>query len=276
MYPLLRTLGVVSLRSGGVLNLRAGQEWFDHSLHPTAPELSELVEHYWSVRWDRRGRDPYPQHTLSNAAVHLVIDENRSRIQGVVTGRFTALLEGKGRVFGIKFRPAGFRPFLGSSVSVLTNGSVAVSDVFGRPGDALVDEILSLDDEPAMAMAADGFLSARLPPPDPTVGYVNRIVRLIVSDRSITHVDDVVNRVGVGKRTLQRLFSDYVGVTPKWVIQRYRLHEAADRLAGGHEVNVAALAQDLGYFDQAHFVRDFKAIVGKPPSEYARAASGRS
>ena len=265
----------MSLRSGGVLNLRAGQQWFDHSLHPTAPELTELIEHYWSVRWDRRGRDPYPQHTLSNAAVHLVVDGDRSRIQGVVTGRFTALLEGKGRVFGIKFRPAGFRPFLGSSVSALTDRSVAVSEVFGRPGDALVDEILSLEAEPAMARAADRFLSDRLPPRDSAVHYVNRIVRLIVSDRSITHVDDVVDRAGVGKRTLQRLFNDYVGVTPKWVIQRYRLHEAADRLAGGHDLNVAALAQDLGYFDQAHFVRDFKAIVGKAPSEYARAASGR-
>jgi AraC-like DNA-binding protein len=263
---------VVNLRSGGVLNLRAGQKWFDHSLHSTAPELAELIEHYWSVRWDRRGRDPYPQHTLSNAAVHLVINRDRSRIQGVVTGRFTALLEGTGRVFGVKFRPAGFRPFLGSSVTALTDRSVAVCEVFGRPGDALVDEILALEDEPAMAGVADTFLRDRLPPPDPTVDHVNQIVQLIVSDRSITRVDDVVDRVGVGKRTLQRLFSEYVGVTPKWVIQRYRLHEAADRLADGDDISVAALAQDLGYFDQAHFVRDFKAIVGRPPGEYARAA----
>jgi len=265
----------VSLRSGGVLNLQAGKKWFDHSLHRAAPELAELIEHYWSVRWDRRGRDPYPQHTLSNAAVHLVIQRDRSRIQGVVTGRFTALLEGRGRVFGIKFRPAGFRPFLGSSVAALTDRSVAVAEVFGRPGDSLVDELLTLEDEPGMARVADSFLTDRLPPPDPTVHSVNRIVQLIVSDRSITRVDEVVDRVGVSKRTLQRLFSEYVGVTPKWVIQRYRLHEAADRLADGHELNVAALAQDLGYFDQAHFVRDFKAIVGKPPAEYARAASDR-
>lgn len=148
--------------------------------------------------------------------------------------------------------------------------------MFGRPGDALVDEILALEDEPAMAGVADAFLRDRLPPPDPTVDHVNRIVQLIVSDRSITRVDDVVDRFGVGKRTLQRLFSDYVGVTPKWVIQRYRLHDAADRLADSDDINVAALAQDLGYFDQAHFVRDFKAIVGKPPAEYARAASGHS
>src|SRR5262249_57945970 len=107
-----------------------------------------------------------------------------------------------------------------------------------------------------MAMVSDGFLSARLPPPDANVGYINRIVGLIVSDRSITHVDDVVNRVGVGKRTLQRLFSDYVGVTPKWVIQRYRLHEAADRLAGRHEMKFAPPAPDPCSFDPAHFRLD--------------------
>ena len=77
---------------------------------------------------------------------------------------------------------------------------------------------------------------------------------------------------GVGKRTLQRLFSEYAGVTPKWIIQRYRLHEAAERLATEEGVSLAELALDLGYYDQAHFVRDFRAVVGRPPAAYARSA----
>jgi AraC-like DNA-binding protein len=52
------------------------------------------------------------------------------------------------------------------------------------------------------------------------------------------------------------------------VIKRYRLHEAAARLGGA--VDMAALALELGYFDQAHFIRDFKAVVGQPPGRYAR------
>ena len=75
-------------------------------------------------------------------------------------------------------------------------------------------------------------------------------------------------------RSLQRLFREYVGVTPKWVLQRVRLHEAAERMADGDSDCAAALALDLGYFDQAHFIKDFKAIVGRSPSEYAAMCAG--
>ncbi len=61
-------------------------------------------------------------------------------------------------------------------------------------------------------------------------------------------------------------------MSPKWVIQRYRLHEAAEQLAAGEPVSQPGLALSLGYSDQAHFVRDFKAIVGVTPGAYARAA----
>ena len=57
------------------------------------------------------------------------------------------------------------------------------------------------------------------------------------------------------------------------MIQRYRLFEAAERLTSG-EADGAMLAQELGYFDQAHFIRDFKAMVGKPPQAYARTLVG--
>jgi AraC-like DNA-binding protein len=76
----------------------------------------------------------------------------------------------------------------------------------------------------------------------------------------------------MGVRSLQQLFSDYVGVSPKWVIRRYRLHEAADRLANGEEVDLTALALDLGYFDQAHFTSDFRKLVGQAPGQYREQA----
>jgi AraC-like DNA-binding protein len=273
----------------GVLELRAGRRWFDTATFRPPAELGELVEHFWMVRWDVRGHEPHTQHTLSNSSVHLCFEAGRSRIQGVVTGRFTRLLEGRGRVFGVKFRPAGFRPFLGSPVSAVTDGTLPVSSVFGPDGDALVTRMLAIDTPPLdlpggqggqvlflegdeMAEVAGAFLSERRPAPDPITAEINRIVALIVADRSIIRVEQVADRAGMGRRTLQRLFHEHVGVSPKWVIQRYRLHEAAERLADGGGVSLAALALELGYFDQAHFARDFRAIVGQPPAEYARRA----
>jgi AraC-like DNA-binding protein len=71
------------------------------------------------------------------------------------------------------------------------------------------------------------------------------------------------------ERRLQRLFSEYVGVSPKWVMRRARLHEAALRADSGEEIDWAALAADLGYSDQSHLTRDFTATLGIPPARYA-------
>jgi AraC-like DNA-binding protein len=116
----------------------------------------------------------------------------------------------------------------------------------------------------------EGFLRARLPDADPRIPQINAIVDAVAADRRILKVEDVADRFGLHPRTLQRLFNQYVGVSPKWVIQRYRLHEAAEQVADGAAANWAKLAQDLGYFDQAHFIRDFKAMIGSTPAEYAR------
>src|SRR5690606_34247093 len=116
----------------------------------------------------------------------------------------------------------------------------------------------------------EDFLRARLPERDENIEWVNRIAAWISANRDITRVDQVVDRLHLSKRTLQRIFSRYVGVSPKWVIKRYRLHDAAEQLAGGQVVDLARLAGDLGYFDQAHFIKDFKAIIGKSPLAYTR------
>ena len=98
------------------------------------------------------------------------------------------------------------------------------------------------------------------------------MVYRVARDRGILSVDDLVERYGMNKRMLQRLFATYVGASPKWVIQRYRVHEAAERLAADPSVAQSSLAADLGYSDQAHFIRDFKAVVGTSPAAYARCA----
>ncbi|HEX2159753.1 MAG TPA: helix-turn-helix domain-containing protein, partial [Actinomycetes bacterium] len=110
--------------------------------------------------------------------------------------------------------------------------------------------------------------------PDPNVATVNQLVGQIMADRDITQVRHVTDRTGVGTRRLQRLFATYTGVTPKWVIQRSRLHEAVERLDQGDHVDLGFLARELGYFDQAHFTRDFRATVGHPPTAYTRSAGG--
>lgn len=254
----------------GILNRKAGEEKFRLSLHPPAPDLAFFVEHYWIVNWDLSDQEPYQSETLPHPSVHLVIENDRSSIIGVMRGKFSRTLKGRGWAFGIKFKPGAFYPFLKSPVSRLTDRSLDLRAVFGMDGVRFEEEMRRCEGEGAMIELADSFLRERLPERDEHVALVNQIIGRIIADRAITKVDDVARLFDLTPRSLQRLFSHYVGVSPKWVIKRYRLHDAAERLASGDVPDWPQLALDLGYFDQAHFINDFKAIVGKAPAEYAK------
>ena len=115
------------------------------------------------------------------------------------------------------------------------------------------------------------LLATHLPMPDPSVGRVADIVASVAADRTITTAEALARCSGLGLRALQRLFHDYVGASPKWVINRYRLHEAIECLAAGTVADWTHLALTLGYYDQAHFNRDFRRFSGRTPSEFQAA-----
>ena len=240
--------------------------------HPS-PVLDPYIEHYWVVEWDLRGQAPELAETLPHPSVHMVFERGgKSRIMGVARAKFSQVLEGKGGVFAVKFTPGGFFPFVGVPVSRFSDKTATLHDVFGAEGDDLDRAVLAERTDLSRIDVVERFLCARQPEPDENVLLVREIVYALAKERGILKVQDLVDRYGMDKRTLQRLFARYVGAPPKWVIQRYRLHEAAEQLVAEGSVSQAAIAMNLGYTDQAHFIRDFKAIVGVSPAAYARAA----
>jgi AraC-like DNA-binding protein len=126
-------------------------------------------------------------------------------------------------------------------------------------------------DDAAMIAAAAGLLRGRGAAADPVVEQVAGLVGRITADPGLQRVAQLAELSGLTERRLQRLFADYVGVSPKWVMRRARLHEAALRVEadGPAAVDWAALAADLGYADQSHLTRDFTATLGVPPTRYA-------
>lgn len=271
--PVRRQAGAaVSSAAGkarGVLRHAQGPGIFHHARIAPVTPLCGFVEHFWIVRWDLRGHAPQRRETLPHPNVHLVFERGLTRIFGVHSARFTRILEGAGCVFGVKFRPGGFRPFLRASVATIADGSLSLHEAFGGAADTLEDEVLGCADDDHMIETATRFLVGRLPAPDANVERVATIVADIAGDRGLTHVAELARRHGTTTRALQRLFNEYVGVGPKWVINRYRLHEAIEQLNAGRPLDWAALALDLGYFDQSHFIRDFRRLVGSSPSGYA-------
>ncbi len=251
---------------------------------PVHPALEPFVERYWSVRWDRTGQPPFRSEVLSHPSVNLSVETGSDPrfgvalpavlLHGVVPRRFVVDLTGTGRVTAVKFRPGGWvamggrQP--GRGVVVPLGGHLP-----GLDGAALLGAVLAEDDDDARAAVLDAALAPLAPEPTAPYRDLQALLGRMAEDRELVRVDQVAALAGVGVRSLQRLFAGLVGASPKAVLARYRLQDAAAAIDAGTVDDLAALAAELGWFDQAHFSRDFRAVVGVTPSAYlARARAG--
>ncbi len=257
----------------GPLYSATGKQRFQFTPYLPSDDLKFFVERYWTLTWDLRGQTPYRSEHLPDPSVHLVIEDDSSGVFGAARGKFSRLVEGQGRAFCIKFRPGAFYPFVISPVSRFKNKTVSLYEVFGVAGETLETAIRAAVGDEERIEIAENFLRSRHPERDDSVALIHRIIERIVADREITKSYDLENQFNLTTRTIQRLFSRYVGVSPSWVIRRYRLQDAVDQLDQGEIVDWPALAVDLGYFDQAHFINDFKKIIGVSPGKYVRRVS---
>jgi len=258
----------------GVLHQGAAATRFSLNRHRPPEDLAPFVDFCWVVRWDLRGEPAHEQAILPHPNVNLAFEAAGPAVYGIDRRVFTRKISGAGAVLGIRFRPGGFRPFYSArKISALNDLVVPAGDIFGPEAGKACAAVLAASSDEAMIAAGAGLLRAAGPRPDPVIDQVAAIVDRITADQGLRRVASLAEVFGIPERRLQRLFAEYVGVSPKWVMRRARLHEAALSADAGGEVDWATLASDLGYADQAHLTRDFTATLGVPPSRYA--AGGR-
>lgn len=252
----------------GVLSPPIAAEGIERKRLFPSPELAAFVAHFWTVRWDRRGRPSFLAEALPHPCVQLLFERGCAQVAGLSTQVFRRRLRGQARVFGVKFRPAAFHPLFGAPVSRLRDRVQSLASVFGKESDGLKDAILAEPEVERCVVLAEAFLRKRLPAMPQATADLRDLVERLAVDQSITRVEQAAALAGLDVRTLQRRFNTCVGMSPKWVIQRYRLHEAAEHLARRQSPDLANLALELGYFDQPHFIRSFKATTGQAPSHH--------
>ena len=258
-------------KARGIINRKDGdEERFRHARYLPSNNLRLFVEHYWVVSWDLHNEGPFTTELLPHPNVFIVFEKESSRIVGPMTGKFTRQLQGKGEIFGIKIKPGAFYAVINKPISTITNCSIPLQKILGKEILTFEGQILSKRNDHEMIKIVEGFLPKIFQAEDPSSTFVNEITEFIKVNRAVIRVDDILGCFKISKSKLQRLFNQYVGVTPKWVIKRFRLHEAVEQLKNNKNLDLTRLALELGYFDQAHFIRDFKGLVGKPPGEYAK------
>ncbi|GAB6939034.1 helix-turn-helix domain-containing protein [Isoptericola variabilis] len=252
-----------------------------------APDLADLVERHWIVRWDLPPGAEFTQVVIPHPNANVVAEADGFAVHGIPGGLFSRTLRGTGAVLGTKLRPGGLRVLLPGR-DALRPGLVvpAAAALTGTPGptprdveDAgrrAVGAARAGDDAAAVAAVTPVLRAAaarrRTPRAAVALDRVARVLGAVVTgelgpDAGVT---DLADLVGTTPRSLQRLFAQWVGVSPKWVLQRHRVHLAADLLAADPGMPLADLAAAVGYYDQAHLGVDFARALGTTPAVYAR------
>jgi AraC-like DNA-binding protein len=245
-----------------------------HRYAPSA-DLEQMVQRYWVPVWSLDS--PSVQSTLQHPACLVVVSNTYARFYGTVRGLSSVTLEGAGWAVGTMLAPGAGALLLGGSVTSLTDRHVDVADVPRLGAGDLAGSVRALMAEdptqPAAHRAAIAEVEARLRPllPVDEEGLlVNRVVEWVRDHPEVVRVAELARAFDLSERSLQRLLVRRTGLTPKWLLQRRRLHDAVERLKARAEpgATLATIAADLGYTDQAHFTADFRAVTGTTPGRF--------
>lgn len=232
--------------------------WFE----PTPP-LLPFVQRIWSAEWTIPPGERRSQPILPYPSVNIVITEGKALVIGVATRAAVQRLEGTGRAFGAKLQPGALRAFGVERPAALRDSWVPAEKVLR--GVYLCSNSAQPD---AWARSVEEYLIAQNPEHDTTSSRAGELARAVEVDRDIVSVSQLAERFRLSVRSVQDVCNRALGVPPKWLIRCFRLQDALKRLETEDDVNLSLLAQDLGYFDQAHFTRDFKQITGISPGRY--------
>jgi AraC-like DNA-binding protein len=243
--------------------------------YPAAPEFDGFLQRFWVPVWSVPPGQEAPQRVLQYPVSLVVVASDYARFYGVVSGLSTTTLSATGWAFGVMCAPAAGALIAGGPMSAFTDRHVDVAEVLGAEGEELTARVRAAmtvaphaEGSHAAAMTAFGVALRPLLPVDDEGRLVNDVVAFVEGDREVTRVAQVCERFDLSERALQRLVQRRIGLSPKWLIQRRRLQEAAEQLRTG-VAGLGEVAAVLGYADQAHFTRDFARVTTMTPGEFA-------
>ncbi|MFT4226853.1 helix-turn-helix domain-containing protein [Micropruina sp.] len=240
---------------------------------PASGPAAAWVERVWSASWELPDGMSATTSLIPHPAVEISVERGqlaragRDRdgvwLTGVVTSRFDVTQFGSGGVLGLKFRPGGFAAWSGIPADQLTDRVEPAGDRL--PGMDQLAHLPLVASESASVMLDSVLAGAGSAEPIPAL--VEDTLALL-AEPVLTRVDQLAHRCGCSVRTLQRTIRHYVGVGPKWLIRRQRMHDAVAALDAETGEGLAELAARLGWYDQNQFGRDFVRLVGSTPSAY--------
>ncbi len=256
------------------------------------PPLGELVEVMFYLR------DYEPEHAVErlvpDGSINLIIEldgqlrsvfDNESmqvlrQYRGAwVSGAHRAYisisaLKGS-ELLAVRFKAGGAYPLFKRALDSLCDKVVDADLIFGAAIDELRDELLGLPDGPTKLQRLASWLDAAA---DYTMMADPRILKAveeIIADPTQVTLKRIIEASGVSQKHFIHLFKRYIGMAPKHYQRILRFARVIPLIHAQEEINWAQLGQDCGYFDQAHFIKDFREFSGFNPQKFFKQGHDR-
>ena len=247
---------------------------------PPSLDLADQVENFWFMRGPSPAAMPEGHRILPDGCMEFIFQLGDAFRERRLAGSwrlqehllFVAQMErsvdiqptGLIDTVGIHFRPAGAAAFVSGDLSRFLNRIVPLERLVDEDLGSLVKRLRTARTPERKAVVLEAFLQARRGPGDP---LISKAATQLSNDAGLVDLDSAARDLGLSVRQFRRRFESVVGIAPKRFTRLVRFQRVFERRQERDARAWSQVALDCGYYDQAHFNRDFRAFTGAKPRD---------
>jgi AraC-like DNA-binding protein len=252
----------------------------DYQVFAPDTELQPFVKCFWTMEADRM-EEPVKQRILPDGCMEMMfhygdgyrqyfhdgssILQPKSFVFGQITNYIEVEPTGMTGIVSARFLPEGLTPFLEIPVSMLANKAVSIADIFGEKGTELEKEVMTTAGNQQRIKIIEAFLLSLLTTPQAIDIITRTCVEVIFQSHGQLGITELADKVKLNRRNMERKFTSVIGMSPKQLSKVVRLQATLKMLDKQRFNSLTSLAYENGYYDQAHFIKDFREFTGMSP-----------
>jgi len=254
-----------------------------YQVYTPSPALQPFVKCFWSLD-DKAQQEAVIQKVLPDGCMEMIFhygdlyqqffDDGSSIIQprSFVFGQITKYIEiaptGISGIIAARFLPQGISPLLDIPLTSIENKAVPVKDLFGEDGINLEERVLNANDNEKRIKLIDTFLLSKLTEQKTIDAITKSCVDIIFQSQGQIGVAELADKANINRRNMERKFISAIGMSPKQLARVARLQATLKMLEQKNSATLTEIAYENGYFDQAHFIKDFREFTGMSPKSF--------
>ena len=213
--------------------------------------------------------DDCPRHTFDNKTLQANASYQHAFISGMHRNYISISAQENSEMLAVQFKPFGSYPFLHEQTNMINELIVPAHEIVGEELYDLRNDMKASDNTEEKFRLIEQWLMERFDanktPPGDIVQFVDRL-----QAEPVNSLNELIAGYPASQKTLIAEFKKFVGLTPKYYQRILRFNDLLKRLKNKEEVSWTEIAHDCGYFDQSHFIKEFKTFTGKTPTDYTR------